>query len=81
MLTAEEVRRLTGKVQWRRQVSELNRLGIRHHVNLAGEVIVARELGEKFLGVTRKDPAKDLNFPAMRRLGIVSSGGETPKVR
>lgn len=79
MLTVEEVERLTGKRQATKQAAWCRRNGVSYRVNDCGEVIVARALGEKYLGVARPAAAKeaDLNWPAMHRMRIVGRRGET----
>ena len=77
MLTPEEVARLTGKKRVSDQLAWLNRYGIPCRVNDCREVIVARAVAERFLGVepAEKPPEADLNWKAMRRLGIVRVRG------
>lgn len=78
MLTADELERLTGRKRPTAQQAWLRRNGIVHRVNDCGEVIVARAIAERFLGVAPAAPerAADLDWPAMRRIGIVSPSGE-----
>lgn len=73
MLTADELERLTGRKRPGAQERWLRRNGLRYRVNDCGEVIVARAMAERFLGVTPAPPGreKDLDWPAMRRAGIV----------
>jgi len=79
MLTADELERLTGKKRPKDQAAWCRRNGIRYRVNDRGEVIVARAIGEKYLGVESRSPVKepDLNWPAMHGMGIVARRGET----
>jgi hypothetical protein len=77
MLTADELARLTGRKRPTAQQTWLRRNGVRFRVNDCGEVIVARSIAEKFLGVeqqTTREP--DLNWRALRRIGIVAPRGE-----
>lgn len=77
MLTPEELSRLTGRKRAKDQVEWLRRHGLTHRVNEAGEVILARSIAEQYLGVTpaRLAPEADLNWKAMRKLGIVRDRG------
>lgn len=78
MLTPDELERLTGRKRPTAQAAYLKRNGLRYRINDSGEVIVARVIGESFLGVPTVAPANDpdLDWRAMGRLGIVSPGGE-----
>lgn len=73
MLTADELVRLTGRKRPSAQQIWLRRNGIRFSVNDCGEVIVARAIAERFLGVAPAAPERepDLDWPALRSAGIV----------
>lgn len=74
MLTAEELEQLSGCKRPGKQGRWLRRNGMHYRVNDCGEVIVARAIAERFLGVAAAPvkPEADLDWPAMRAAGIVS---------
>lgn len=77
MLTVDELERLTGRKRPTAQAGWLKRQGLAYRVNDCGEVIVARGVAERFLGVQQAPAGRqaDLDWPAMRRLGIVAPKG------
>ena len=67
-LTADELERLTGRKRSDAQDRALNSMGIQHHRDADGKMLVARELVEHLFGVkqeTRRTRERELDRSLM----------------
>lgn len=68
-LTADELRKLTGRARPRQQAEILRHMGIRHVVNAAGHVVVLRAHVERRLdGKAASSEPVQPNYSAIRRV-------------